>query len=51
MEDPLQFIDEGEKRRIIDYIMDKNQDWSVIIVSDYYYWKEKSDRVITLTKN
>ena len=50
MEDPLQFIEESEKKRIIDYIMDKKQNWTVIVVSDFSYWKEKSDRIIELSK-
>ncbi len=50
MEDPLQFIEETEKKRIIDYIMDKEQNWTVIVVSDFSYWKEKSDRIIELSK-
>jgi len=31
--------------------MDKKQNWTVVVVSDYSYWKEKSDRIITLSKN
>lgn len=51
LEDPLHFIEESEKRRIIDYIMNDKQDWTVIVVSDYSYWREKSNRIISLTKN
>lgn len=51
MEDPLQFIAEDEKKRIIDYIMDKNKKWTVLVVSDFYYWKEKCDRMIILSNN
>lgn len=50
MEDPLQFMQEEEKKRIIDYIMDEQRKWTVLVVSDYYYWKEKSNRVIELNK-
>lgn len=50
MEDPLQFIGEEEKKRIIDYIMDKNRNWTVLVVSDFYYWKEKSNNIIELKK-
>ncbi len=48
MEDPLQFLDEEEKNRIIDYIMDEQQTWTVIIVTDYPYWKTKSSQIIKL---
>ena len=48
MEDPLQFMEKQEKKKIVDYIMDKQQNWTVLVVSDFYYWKEKSDRIIEL---
>lgn len=51
MEDPLQFIEEEEKKRIIDFIMDKKRNWTVVVVSDFHYWKEKSDKTIELKKN
>jgi len=50
MEDPLQFIEDDEKKRIIDYIMDEKQKWTVVVVSDYFYWEEKSNKVIQLNK-
>ena len=48
LEDPLQFIPEDEKRRIIDYIMDTKRDWTVLVISDFGYWTEKSDRLIDI---
>lgn len=50
MEDPLQFMEEEEKKEIIDYIMDRDKKWTVIVVSDFYYWKEKAGKVIELKK-
>jgi len=50
LEDPLQFLEVSEKRRIIDYLMDENRDWTLIVVSDFYYWKEKSTQIIELKK-
>lgn len=50
LEDPLQFVDESEKKRIIDYITDKKRNWTVIVVADYAYWKEKSSQIIELPK-
>ena len=50
LEDPLQFVEENEKKRIIDYIMDKKRNWTVIVISDFHYWGEKCNQVITLTK-
>ena len=51
MEEPLHFLEEDEKKKIVDYIMHKDRNWTVIIASDYDYWKEKCDKVIELIKN
>ncbi len=49
LEDPLNFIDDDEKKRIIDFIMSPKAPWTVIVVSDFYYWKDKADRVINIS--
>lgn len=51
MEDPLQFITEHEKKRIIDYLMSKERNWTVIVISDFYYWKEKCNQILDLNSN
>lgn len=51
LEDPLNFIDDDEKKRIIDYIMSPQAPWTVIVVSDFYYWKNKANRVIDISKD
>ncbi|SHH63704.1 peptidase domain-containing ABC transporter [Wenyingzhuangia marina] len=48
LEDPLQFIDETEKKAIIDYIMDEQKSWTVIVVADYLYWADKANQIIKL---
>lgn len=48
MEDPLQFVGDEEKNKIIDYIMDPERNWTVIVVADYAYWKTKSTQVLEL---
>ncbi|MEL6866696.1 MAG: ABC transporter ATP-binding protein [Bacteroidota bacterium] len=50
MEDPLQFVEEHEKKRIIDYLMNKERPWTLVVVSDFYYWKEKCSQLLTLSK-
>ncbi len=50
MEDPLQFVNDAEKDKIIDYIMSPERNWTVIVVADYYYWKEKSTMLVELEK-
>ncbi len=49
LEDPLQFVEEQTKKAIIDYIMSPERDWTVIVVADYYYWKEKTTSTINLS--
>jgi len=51
IEDPLQFIEENEKKRIINYLMDEQHNWTIIVISDFYYWREKSNRIIDLDLN
>ena len=51
LEDPLQFVEEEEKRRIIDYLMSPERNWTVIVVADYHYWREKCTQFITLEKS
>ncbi|MDO6737205.1 peptidase domain-containing ABC transporter [Wenyingzhuangia sp. 2_MG-2023] len=48
LEDPLQFIDEEEKKSIIDYIMDPEKPWTVIVIADHQYWAHKSNQIIKL---
>lgn len=48
LEDPLQFIDETEKKAIIDFIMDEEKSWTVIVVADYLYWADKANQIIKL---
>lgn len=50
MEDPLQFVEESEKKEIIDLVMD-NPDWTVIVVSDFHYWESKCSQVINMQPN
>ncbi|MEN8765697.1 MAG: ABC transporter ATP-binding protein [Wenyingzhuangia sp.] len=48
MEDPLQFIDDDEKKSIIDYVMDEKKSWTVIVVADNLYWADKANQIIKL---
>ena len=50
MEDPLHFIKDEEKKKIIDHIMSKDRNWTVLVISDYYYWAEKCDRTINISE-
>lgn len=49
LEDPLQFVEEDEKVKIIDYIMSPERSWTVVVVSDFHYWNEKSTQTIDLS--
>lgn len=48
MEDPLVFMDDDEKKKIIDYLMDPSRQTTVMVVSDFPYWREKCQRIIDL---
>lgn len=50
MEDPLQFVEDSEKKRIIDFLMSDERNWTLIVVSDFYYWTEKCSQIIELKK-
>lgn len=50
MEDPLLFIEEKEKKRIVDYITNPQRNCTILVVSDFHYWKEKCNRVLELKK-
>lgn len=48
LEDSLQFIDQEEKNKIIDYIMDPEKPWTVVVIADYGYWSDRSNQIIKL---
>jgi len=50
MENPLQFVDNEEKKRIVDYLTDPQRPWTLIVVSDFDYWKQKITQVLDLGK-
>lgn len=49
LEDPLHFVEETTKKMIIDYIMSPERNWTVVVVADHYYWKEKTTDTINLS--
>ena len=50
MEDPLIFVGDSEKHRIIDYLMSPDRPWTALVVSDDPYWVERADSIIDLTE-
>ena len=50
LEDPLLFVEDKEKIRIIDYLMHEDRNWTVVLISDFYYWQEKCDQIIDLNQ-
>ncbi len=48
LEDPLQFVEEEEKRRIIDYLMSPKRNWTVVVVADYHYWNNQATQILNL---
>lgn len=50
LEEPLQFLEESEKIRIIDYLTSDAFKATVIVVSDFNYWQKKCNRTIDLNQ-
>ena len=50
LEDPLQFLADDEKKRIIDYLMSPERKWTLLVISDFHYWQERADRILTIGK-
>lgn len=48
LEDPLIHIQEEEKIKIVDYLMDADKDWTVVVISDFKYWNQKCEQIINL---
>ena len=48
MEDPMQFIPDEEKKEIIDYFMNPDANWTLIVISDFKYWEDRCTRVINI---
>jgi ABC-type bacteriocin/lantibiotic exporter with double-glycine peptidase domain len=41
LESPMHFVEEDIKKRVIDYLTAEDKDWTLLVASDYPYWKEK----------
>ncbi|OSY88557.1 ABC transporter ATP-binding protein [Tenacibaculum holothuriorum] len=50
LEDPLEQFNKDETQKIINYLCDVNQPWSIIVVSDKDIWKSKCNKHISLEK-
>ncbi|MCD8405902.1 ATP-binding cassette domain-containing protein [Tenacibaculum dicentrarchi] len=50
LEDPLDQFEKKEAKKIIDFITNPSQKWSLIIVSSNDKWEEKCNKKITLNK-
>lgn len=48
MENPLQFVEERERSAIIDYLMAKERNWTVVVVSDHPHWTDCCSRVLEM---
>lgn len=49
LEEPLHYVVDEEKKKIIEYVMDKKRNWTVLVISDFPYWAEYAERTISLT--
>jgi len=48
LRDPLDQFDEHETNRIMDFLTDPKQPWSLVVVSDDKNWIKKCGRVLTI---
>jgi ABC-type bacteriocin/lantibiotic exporter with double-glycine peptidase domain len=48
LEAPFDKMDREQANEIIDFIVSKENNWTVIVTSKNDYWKEKCERIITL---
>jgi len=50
MEDTLRFIDQAERRKIIDFLTSPENPWTLVAISSDEYLKEKSSKVVHMSK-
>jgi len=50
LEDPFDKIDLEQANKMIDFILSKENKWTVVVISKNEYWAEKCDRNLTLDK-
>jgi ABC-type bacteriocin/lantibiotic exporter with double-glycine peptidase domain len=50
LENPFDKMDDDQSKEIIDFILSKEHNWTVIVTSKNEYWKQKCERIITLEK-
>lgn len=48
LKDPLDQFDENEAERIMDFLTDTSNGWSLIVVSQNSHWTKKCGRVVTM---
>ncbi len=50
LDDPLSYLDDEEKNKIIDYLTLATQPWTLVVASSYSYWKEKCQHYVALNR-
>ncbi len=50
LKDPLEYLEKDETKRIIDYLMSPEHNWAIIIASKNTLWKDKCNRIITISE-
>lgn len=48
LEDALEQFDSEEANKIIDFILDKTNNWTLIVVGEHKHWSEKCERILEL---
>ncbi|MFC4097344.1 peptidase domain-containing ABC transporter [Euzebyella saccharophila] len=50
LKDPLNLFDDVESQKIMEFLTDKNQPWTLIVASQDPRWKQNCHKVITMNK-
>lgn len=48
LEDALEHLDESDRRAIVDFLVKKEHDWTIVAISANHYFQSKVDRIIRM---
>ncbi|MCU4174850.1 peptidase domain-containing ABC transporter [Carboxylicivirga sp. N1Y90] len=51
LENPLQYLEDDEKKRIINYLCKFHADSTILVISNCEHWKNKCNRIINISQN
>ncbi|MFC2176499.1 ABC transporter ATP-binding protein, partial [Bacteroidota bacterium] len=48
LEEALEYLDETERKQIVDFLINADNDWTIVAVSSDNYFQSKADKVIEM---